>query len=390
MLIAAALAGCGAPEAAAPSSAMVRLTAPSPGTPVVQGRPVDIRGEYAGSGIAEVAVRVNGVEHAVVPAVAGATVVSAQWTPNALGQQVIYLEALDANRNVLARSDVVAVLVTIPTPTLAPTQPPPAMETPAAGTAAAPQAVEATSAPAATAPAATASVATPTSSSPGVTVSSDTANLRTGPGTGYPLAGRMIKGQLAQVIGRNDDGTWWQVDVDGESAWVFGELVQANPAAEGVAVAAAPPLPTPLPTEPPTATSVPTPAVPPTPVATPLPECNPSNPFWAATLNNAPDYTFCTPVPFEFVMNADPDPRQMVIRWHIYGDIKSLELRVDPNGSSCGIGDRGLRQQVNLKEDSFRLNRGDFPKGGYKIGLYATMNDGRIQDWGELNFCGEG
>jgi hypothetical protein len=101
-----------------------------------------------------------------------------------------------------------------------------------------------------------------------------------------------------------------------------------------------------------------------------------------------PDYTFCTPVPFEFVPNASPDPDELVIRWHIYG-IKSLELRIDPSGDECGMGTRGLRQPVPFKMDDFRINRRHWPPGGYKIGLFATLHDGRVQDWGELHFCGK-
>lgn len=130
-------------------------------------------------------------------------------------------------------------------------------------------------------------------------------------------------------------------------------------------------------------------SLPPTPTPLAGPECNPSSPYWAAKLNNAPDYTFCTPVPFEFVPNASPDPDEMVIRWHIYG-IKSLELRIDPSGDDCGMGSAGLRWQVPFKEDNFRLNRRDWPSGSYKISLFVTLHDGRIQDWGELHFCGKG
>jgi uncharacterized protein YgiM (DUF1202 family) len=223
-----------------------------------------------------------------------------------------------------------------------------------------------------------------------LTITADVANLRTGPGTAYDRAGQLKQGQTADVIGASSDGQWWQISVDGEKVWVFGQLVQTNDAARSVAVVEAPPLPTPLPaTATPLPTETPLPTAPPPPTSTPADACNPSNPYWAAKLNNNPDYTFCTPVPFEFVPNASPDPDELVIRWHIYGDITDLELRIDPSGDSCGRGSTGSRQKVSFKEDNFRLNRRFWPSGGYKIGLYATMADGRVQDWGELHFCGK-
>jgi hypothetical protein len=84
-----------------------------------------------------------------------------------------------------------------------------------------------------------------------------------------------------------------------------------------------------------------------------------------------PDYTFCTPVPFEFVPNASPDPDELVIRWHIYG-IKSLELRIDPSGDECGMGTRGLRQQVPFKMSSlYPLARSGSPTGSPRVGSTA-------------------
>jgi uncharacterized protein YraI len=379
------------------ATASIRLLTPISGSQVTVGTPLDIRGEYSGDGVAQVRVNVNGVEHALMPAAAGAPTVSAQWVAQAVGQTIIFLEALDADKNVLARSDVVAVLVNAPTPTVSPVQPPPA-PAPTATVAIAPTAAATV---AATGGATTTTAAEPAAAStPSLTVVSDFANLRAGPGTTYDLAGRLNQGQTATITGKSADGQWWQISVDGKTVWIFGQLVQANAAANGVAVAQAPALPTAAPATAtavaPTATpqafaQVPAATTAPTAVPAPAePVCNAENPFWAARLNNNPEYTFCTPVPFEFVFNASPDPDEMIIRWHIYGDIRSLEMRLDPSGDSCGQGSTGFRQQVQFKEDNFRLNRRSFPPGGYKLGLWATMNDGRVQDWGELHFCGAG
>jgi hypothetical protein len=89
---------------------------------------------------------------------------------------------------------------------------------------------------------------------PMVTVpeSSTTAiNVRSGPGTNYPVLGQFEPGQATTVIGRNPDSSWWQVSLpDNSLGWVFGELVSLSGAGEGIPVVEAPP-------PPPTATPAP-------------------------------------------------------------------------------------------------------------------------------------
>lgn len=104
--------------------------------------------------------------------------------------------------------------------------------------------------------------ATPTPEGVTVTVLQNM-NVRSGPGTNYPIVGAGTVGQATKVLGRNDDGTWLQVEFPSTSGvgWVFAELVQVTGDPQGVAVAQAPPPPAP------TATPVPT-EVP----ATPVPE----------------------------------------------------------------------------------------------------------------------
>jgi hypothetical protein len=130
---------------------------------------------------------------------------------------------------------------------------------------------------------------------------------------------------------------------------------------------------------------------PPAPTADPatagLPPCNPDNPYWAVRIHKDEGYTFCTPVPLDFVDGNAKDA--MPLRWHIYG-IERLELRVDPRGLDCGLGRSGFREWVPFKTENYVLNRSHFGRGGYKIGLWATLADGRVQDWGELDFCGTG
>lgn len=389
ILLAAAtgLAACGAP-ATPESPPSLRIVEPSQGARLMMNVETPVRVEYSGPGFAQIHVWVNGQRVGTLPIQPGNADASLLWMPQAIGNHVLYLEARDAEDKLIALSDVIAVRVEAPEPTAVPTAVP-TLEPTLAPT------PEPSPSPAEAAAMAATPVPSPTAT-PGVTVVNDFVNLRAGPGTNYDLVGRLNQGQTARVTGKSSDGQWWQISVEGKTVWVSGQFVQANDAAKGVSIAQAPAAPTLAPptpaAAPPVAAVAPTTSAEPSP-ATPAPpaepDCNPSNPYWAATLNNAPDYTFCTPVPFEFVPNASADPDEMVIRWHIYG-IKSLELRIDPSGDECGVGSGGLRQQVPFKEDNFRLNRRSWPPGGYKIGLFATLHDGRIQDWGELHFCGKG
>ncbi len=46
-------------------------------------------------------------------------------------------------------------------------------------------------------------------------------NIRSGPGTAYPITGTFYEGELVPVIGKNDDGSWILLSLnDGGSGWV--------------------------------------------------------------------------------------------------------------------------------------------------------------------------
>ncbi|HEX9926596.1 MAG TPA: SH3 domain-containing protein [Anaerolineae bacterium] len=70
-------------------------------------------------------------------------------------------------------------------------------------------------------------------------------NVRTGPGTNYPVAGPAPAGESSRAIGRNADASWLQVEypltADG-TGWVYTELVQVagNRQSVGVVQVAAP------------------------------------------------------------------------------------------------------------------------------------------------------
>ena len=64
---------------------------------------------------------------------------------------------------------------------------------------------------------------------PKLVVSAPSANARNGPGTEYGLAGAVTQNQAFDAIGKNAEGTWWQFCcVNGQQAWIFGELVNVE------------------------------------------------------------------------------------------------------------------------------------------------------------------
>lgn len=61
-------------------------------------------------------------------------------------------------------------------------------------------------------------------------------NVRTGPGTEYPVMGGSSTGQQYMITGKNQDGSWWRIDYFGQAGWVDGTLVTVTNA-ENVEVA---------------------------------------------------------------------------------------------------------------------------------------------------------
>lgn len=74
------------------------------------------------------------------------------------------------------------------------------------------------------------------------TVTSDTLNVRSGPGTNYSRIGQVQQGQTFPITGKDPTGNWWQFDYNGRPGWVSGSLVRAT-GVEGVPVAADIPAP---------------------------------------------------------------------------------------------------------------------------------------------------
>lgn len=84
---------------------------------------------------------------------------------------------------------------------------------------------------------------------PGFTVKGSSAvNVRSGPGTNYSIIGQLAAGSQHDITGRTVANEWWKFDFNGKQGWVSNQVVQVNAEARAVAVAAAPPSPTALPT----------------------------------------------------------------------------------------------------------------------------------------------
>jgi heat shock protein HslJ/uncharacterized protein YraI len=101
----------------------------------------------------------------------------------------------------------------------------------------------------------------------GVVIAPAGVNVRTGPGSTYPIIGVAGFGAEGAIIGRSADGQWWVTSVQSEpngQGWVAVDFVQAFNV-ENVPVMQAPPLSAP------TATPVPIPTLTPVPAATPQP-----------------------------------------------------------------------------------------------------------------------
>ncbi len=107
------------------------------------------------------------------------------------------------------------------------------------------------------------------------------ANVRWGPGLIYePPVAAMAVGESAPILGKNSDGSWWQIDLNPNAAtqfWVADSVAEINCGREDVPVAATPVPPTftPTPTQTPTSTPTSTPTTTPTPTRTRIPDKRP-------------------------------------------------------------------------------------------------------------------
>jgi hypothetical protein len=77
-------------------------------------------------------------------------------------------------------------------------------------------------------------------------VNAATINVRSGPGTEYPVTGSLVAGQSCSITGRNQASSWWKVTcTNGISGWVSGQVVTLSGPVNSVPVAQSAPPPTP-------------------------------------------------------------------------------------------------------------------------------------------------
>jgi hypothetical protein len=99
---------------------------------------------------------------------------------------------------------------------------------------------------------------TPTPVGPPIVIASEgPTNIRLGPGTNFLADGLMDTGQSLEIVGRNAEGTWWQVSTASGLRWLAAEVTTTQnvtdeiPVVDFQAEIIEPPTPTPAPTEPP-------------------------------------------------------------------------------------------------------------------------------------------
>ena len=70
--------------------------------------------------------------------------------------------------------------------------------------------------------------ADPEITGPAITIIVEGANLRTGPGTDYPVVGGLYQDEKAPLLGRNQTGDWLHVQLPETTAWIFAPLVETT------------------------------------------------------------------------------------------------------------------------------------------------------------------
>jgi Tol biopolymer transport system component len=68
-------------------------------------------------------------------------------------------------------------------------------------------------------------------------------NVRTGPGTAYPIIGGLSLGDSVEVVGKNTAGTWLQIAYSGQEAWISAAYVDLTGSLATVPVVSASPPP---------------------------------------------------------------------------------------------------------------------------------------------------
>lgn len=384
----AGLAGCGG--AAQPLS--VVINSPVANATVDVNTPMTIQGMVTGdnlpaANITRIEVIVDGVPIANAPVGEEARnavqlPIQLEWTPTTAGAHFVQFNVHGPEDALIAKSDAVIFTVNAPAPTATSAPPPKPAETPTPPPTATPDTSTIT--------ATTAALPDSVLETPTLTVTAEIVNVREGPGTNYAVIGQLQNGQTTAVKGKSADGAWWQIAFQNGNGWVFGELTQANAAAQSVTVAQAPPVPTIAP-----ATSAPaTPVVEAT--ASPSgPVCDESSPYWRGA---NPNYPFCAT---QDPVWGDPEGDWNVydngkdiplsISWAMFGpNIAEVRIHFTQSDNACDFARPAQRQvdQVVPAAGTYSFNVLDFPYGGtFWVYFTVHLTDGRVVQWGQKKLC---
>ena len=205
---------------------VVSLHQPADGSQMVAGSPVTVQATAIDeTGIARMELWVNGVlaDQQTSASAQGESPFLADfsWTPQMSGSHTLEVRAY--NINDLAGVPISVVVYTI-SPTTTPTPPPTATPTPRP---------TATPTPRPTPTFTPLPTLTPTLTPMPVPelLALLVVNVRAGPGVHYPAIGQLLLGDTARVVGKNAEGTWWQIIYPPDSdstGWVAGLLIQIN------------------------------------------------------------------------------------------------------------------------------------------------------------------
>lgn len=116
-------------------------------------------------------------------------------------------------------------------------------ETPSTATSTPPGSAPTTAPPTVQPPTATVEIP-PTACTPQVKANTPV-NIRSGPGTVYPIINALAEGASTPVNGRNAESTWWYVGFPGGVGWISASVVTASCIPGNLTVVAAPPTPLP-------------------------------------------------------------------------------------------------------------------------------------------------
>ena len=219
-------------------------------------------------GIAQVELTINGeavMVETVSPPVNSYTA-SYRWRPTQAGTQVIEFTAFNIEQTASSPDQVIVTVIGSGTSTINPTAAPAPTEAVVVENIPTSAEVDSPVPTATLAPFATPTVALLESADnqPKVTMLTGL-NVRQGPGTNYPIIGRLAQDDSAVITGRNEFSSWWQIEFDsdvGNQGWVAAsaEFSQATNA-DNVPVVAAPSsedIPAPTATPAPSASQKPT------------------------------------------------------------------------------------------------------------------------------------